>query len=136
MGSLSLSLPPYFYVLSFHPSISVSPASIFVSSDEGKSGRARPREEKERLRRGGGRIERERGGILVSCGGGREGTEEERRKKKKQKGISGKDPGEGTRHELRANCPGDCSCSLLCAAVAAVCPARCFLDLKATSGRL
>lgn len=57
---------------------------------------------------------------------------------KKQKGTSGEDPGGGTRHELRANCPRDCSCSLLCAAVAAdaaVCPARCFLDLKATSGR-
>lgn len=45
--------------------------------------------------------------------------------------ASRKDQGGGTRHELRANCPGDCSCSLLRAAVAAVCPARCFLDLEA-----
>lgn len=59
----------------------------------------------------------------------------EERKKKEGKAASRKDQGGGTRHELRANCPVDCSCSLLCAAVAAVCSARCFLDLEATSGR-
>lgn len=132
---MSLSLISIF-ALSFFLSIylSVSPASIFVSSDERKSGRARPREEKERLRRGGGESsgkEEESWSVVEEDKG-----EPKKKKKKKQKGISGEDPGGGTRHELRANCPGDCSCSLLCAAVAAVCPARCFLDLKATSGRL
>lgn len=80
-----------------------------------------------------GRKEQHRGkGIVV--GRRRESREEEGRKKK-GKAASRKDQGGGTRHELRANCPGDCSCSLLCAAVAAVCPARCFLDLEATSER-